>query len=66
MSKLDDDNNTNYSFFETTQIILDLASAENMLPNFVNSFNVIEQSQSALFYPSLMFCWADDHVIFIW
>lgn len=45
MSKLDDDNNTNYSFFETTKIILDLASAENRLPNFINSFNVIEQDR---------------------
>lgn len=37
MTKLDDDNNTDYSFFEKTQIILGLDSAKNMLVNFINS-----------------------------
>lgn len=41
MNKLDDDNNTASSFFEMTQIPLDLASAENMLANFINSFNAL-------------------------
>lgn len=41
MNKLDDDNNTDSSFFEITQITLDLASAENMLANFINSFNAL-------------------------
>lgn len=41
MNKLDDDNNTDSSFFEMTQITLDLASAENMLSNFINSFKAL-------------------------
>lgn len=65
MTKLDDDNNTDFSFFETTQNALDLASTENMLPNFINGFKAFLGNRwSALFSPSIMFCFAVDHIIF--
>lgn len=63
MTKLDDDNNTVYSFFKMTQIILDLKIRYLILLTALMPYSVIvggpimrlTRSQSAMFYPSLSF-----------